>query len=328
MVSQDGVIASLTQELSELKERHRVLETRVRVPDAPLGQVPNVGGEGVLTDTELAGLSTEPASARQEAERLSRELSSLRDEKLILVVDLNSVVLAKEALAAEKDHLIFERDAAFIERGIALAEKDSALAEKDSALAEKDSALAEKVAALSERDTALAEKEQALKDLGRISAERDEISLALGKAVSEKGLAEVDKDQAVADRESVLERLEGIEGRYQKIRKKYRHCKAKVRRLSEQLSFVPWLRTKAWAFGFHVGFENFRALVLRSDQPQVSVKNVSSNFLPLSSSCYSALLDLGIEYFPDVSDWSKDAPNPEDVSSGDINPKDDRPGGE
>lgn len=64
----------------------------------------------------------------------------------------------------------------------------------------------------------------------------------------------------------------------------------------------------------------------------MSFENVSSNFLPLSSSCYLTLLDLEIEYFPDVFDWSNDAPNPEDVSSGehnrDTDPKDDQPGGE
>jgi hypothetical protein len=113
-------------------------------------------------------------------------------------------------------------------------------------------------------------------------------------AVYEKDLAEADKDQVVAERESTLENLEGIEGRYPRIRKKYRHYKAKVRKLSEQLSFVPWLRTKAWAFGFHIGFENFRHLVLRSDRLQVSFGNMSSNFLSLPSSCYSELLDLEI----------------------------------
>ncbi len=82
----------------------------------------------------------------------------------------------------------------------------------------------------------------------------------------------------------------------------------------EKLSFVPSLRTKAWAFGFHIGFETFRALVLRSDRLRISFENVSSNFLSLPSSCYSELLDLGIKYFPDVLDWSKDVPNPEDAS--------------
>jgi hypothetical protein len=52
VVSQDGVIANLTQELSDLKERYKVLETRVWVPEASLGQVPNVEGEGVLPDAE------------------------------------------------------------------------------------------------------------------------------------------------------------------------------------------------------------------------------------------------------------------------------------
>jgi hypothetical protein len=64
----------------------------------------------------------------------------------------------------------------------------------------------------------------------------------------------------------------------------------------------------------------------------VSYENVSSNFLSPPSSCYSELLDLGIEYFPDIFDWSKDAPNPEDASDGergqDDDPGNDQPGGE
>jgi hypothetical protein len=315
VVSQEEFIASLTQELSDLKERYKVLETKARVPEDFPGRVPNLssetGGEGVLPDAEWMRLSAESVSACQEVERLSRELSSLRDEKLTLVADLNSAVLAKEALVIEKARLVTERDAA-------LAERDTALVAKDTALAE--------------RDTALAEKDRALSDKGRILAEKDEVSLALGKAVSKRDLAEADKDQVVAERESTLEKLEGIEGRYQRIRRKYRHYKARVRRLSEQLSFIPWLWTKAWAFDFHIGFENFRALVLRSDRLQVSFENVSSNFLLLPSSCYSELLDLGIEYFPEIFDWSKDAPNPKDASDRkhgrDDDPENNQPGGE
>jgi hypothetical protein len=110
IVSQDEVIAGLTQELSNLKERYKVLETRARVPKAFPGRVPNLssetGGEGVLPDAERMRLSTESVSARQEVEHLSRELSSLRDEKLTLIADLNSAVLAKEALVIEKARLV------------------------------------------------------------------------------------------------------------------------------------------------------------------------------------------------------------------------------
>jgi hypothetical protein len=183
VVSQDEVIAGLTQELFDLKERYKVLETRARVPEAFPSRVLNLssetGGEGVLPDAERMRLSAKSVSARQEAERLSRDLSSLRDEKLTLVAELNSAVIAKEALVIEKACLVAERDTA-----------------------------------LAERDTALAEKDRALSDKGRILAEKDEVSLALGKAVSERDLAEADKDQAVAERESALEKLKGIEGRY------------------------------------------------------------------------------------------------------------------
>jgi hypothetical protein len=313
VVSQDEVIAGLTQELADLKERYRVLQARARVPEASTARVPDstpeVGGDEIDPNAGWAPSTTESVSAHPEVERLSRELSSMRDEKLTLVADLNSAVLAKEALVVEKDAALAEREAALAARSTALAERDAALAQRDAALVAKDAAFAE-------RDVALADKDQAMSDNGRISAEKAKVSEALGKAVSERELAEVDRDQAVAERESILEKLEGTESRYQRIRRKYRHYKARVRRLTEQLSFVPWLRTKAWAFGFHIRFENFRALVLRSDRLSVSYESVSSDFLSLPSSCYSRLTDLGIEYFPDVADWSKDAPNPEDAPVG------------
>jgi hypothetical protein len=262
VVSQDEVIARLTQELSNLKERNQVLESRARVSET-------TSGHG-LPHAEWVRLTAKSDRARKKVERLLAELGSLRDKKLTLVADLNSAILAKDALVVEKNQLS------------------------------------------AERDTTFAEKEQALIDKDQILAEKDKVSSALEQAVSERNLAETDRDQAISERESTLEKLEEAERRCQRIRRKYRYYKAKVRRLSEQLSFVPWLRTKAWAFGFHIGFENFRALALRSDRLKISFETVSSNFLSLPSSCYSELLDLGIKYFPDILDWSKDAPNPED----------------
>lgn len=314
VVSQDETIAGLTQELADLKERYAVLQARARVPEASTARVPDStpvagGGSEVDPSVGLAPSPREPVSAHPEVERLSRELNSMRDEKLILVADLNSAVLAKEALVVEKDAALAKREAA-------LAAKSAALAERDAALAQRDAALVAKNATFAERDAALADKDQALSDNGRISTEKAKVSEALGEAVSEREIAAADRDQAVAERESALEKLEGTKSRYQRIQRKYRHYKARVRRLTEQLSFVPWLRTKAWAFGFHIGFENFRALILRSDRLQVPYESVSSDFLSLPSSCYSKLMDLGIEYFPDVADWSKDAPNPEDAPAG------------
>lgn len=166
MVYQDEVIAGLTQELSDLKERYKTLKTRAGVPETSSSRVPIRSseslGEGVPHDAELVWLIVELDRACQELERLSGELSSLRDEKLTLVANLNLAILAKEALIVEKNHLVAERDAA-----------------------------------LAERDTAIAEKEQALADKGRISVEKDKVSLALERAVSEKDLTEADKYQLI-----------------------------------------------------------------------------------------------------------------------------------
>jgi DNA repair exonuclease SbcCD ATPase subunit len=254
VVSQDEVIVGLTQELSNLKERYGVLQARARVPEANPARIPDfppdAGRDEVAPNAGRAPSPTEPVSTHPEVECLSRELNSLRDEKLTLVADLNSAVLAKEALVIEKDAALAEREAA-------LAAKSTALAERDAALAQRDAALVAKNAALAERDAALADKDRDLSDNGRISAEKAKVSEALGKAVSERELAEADRDQAVAERESALEKLEGMESRYQRIRRKYRHYKARVKRLTEQFSFIPWLRTKAWHSAFTLGSRTF-----------------------------------------------------------------------
>jgi len=163
VVSQDKVIAGLTQELSDLKEKHRVLQTRARVPEASPNRVPDLspetGGDEVAPDAGRVPLPTESVSTHQEVERLSRELSSLRDEKLTLVADLNSVVLIKEALVIEKTRLVAEKDAVLAERDATLAAKSTALVKRDAALAERDAALAAKNTALAQRDAALADKD-------------------------------------------------------------------------------------------------------------------------------------------------------------------------
>jgi chromosome segregation ATPase len=117
MVSQDEVIASLTQELSDLKDRCKVLETKAGVPETSSSRIPvrssETWGKRELPTAERVRLTAESNRARQEVERLSAELSSLRDEKLTLVADLNSAILAKEALVAETNQLAAERDTAF-----------------------------------------------------------------------------------------------------------------------------------------------------------------------------------------------------------------------
>jgi uncharacterized coiled-coil protein SlyX len=102
VVSQDEVITHQTQELSDLKERHQALESRARVSETTSGQGP--------PHAERVQLIAKSDGARKEAKRLSAEQGSLRDEKLTLMADLNSAILAKDALVVEKNQLSAERD--------------------------------------------------------------------------------------------------------------------------------------------------------------------------------------------------------------------------
>jgi len=128
VVSQDEVIASLTQELSNLKDKCKALKTKARVLEASSSRIPMRSSEscggGELPNAEWVRLTAESDRARQEVERLSAKLSSLRDEKLTLVANLNSAILAKETLVAENNHLVAERDTTFAEKEHALINKD------------------------------------------------------------------------------------------------------------------------------------------------------------------------------------------------------------
>jgi hypothetical protein len=100
-------------------------------------------------------------------------------------------------------------------------------------------------------------------------AEKAMLAADLKDAVAKKEKASVGKDQASAERdwagaekEVAMDRYKETYSQYQKLCRKYNHYKAKARRLSNQLSFIHWLRDLAWTLGFNWGFENFRTLAL------------------------------------------------------------------
>lgn len=62
--------------------------------------------------------------------------------------------------------------------------------------------------------------------------------------------------------------------------------------------------------GLNWGFENFRNLVPNASQYNISFETVSVNFLRILVEGLAFLGCLGVEQFPNIIDWSQDAPRP------------------
>jgi uncharacterized coiled-coil DUF342 family protein len=131
------------------------------------------------------------------------------------------------------------------------------------------------------------------------------------KTLAENARVIAERDEALSEREDARRQLKELRVQCDGLRQKLKAFKAKVTRLSEQLSLVPWLRNSSWSVGFNWGFENFRTLALNASQyKNISIRTVSVNFLRIPAEGMASLGRLGVEYFPDVLDWSEHAPRP------------------
>jgi len=114
----------------------------------------------------------------------------------------------------------------------------------------------------------------------------------------------------MAEKQEATELQKNTESRYKRLRQKYNHYKNKEKRLLKQLSFVPWLWDLGWALGFNWGFEDFSNLVLNPDRFDIQPENVTFTFLRVPDQGILELEGLGVQFFLDVPDWSKNALNP------------------
>lgn len=80
----------------------------------------------------------------------------------------------------------------------------------------------------------------------------------------------------------------------------------------KQLLLVPWLHDQGWAYGFNWGFDNFRTLVLNPHRFNFRPETVSPTLLNIPDEVIDELEQMGVEQFPDVSDW-KSAASPQEV---------------
>jgi hypothetical protein len=121
---------------------------------------------------------------------------------------------------------------------------------------------------------------------------------------------EREKDSLVVEKQSLSEKLKETQARCKKLRKKGHHYKSKSRRFKKQLALVPWLRGLSWGRGSNWGFESLRTMLLHPKIFKVDPETVTPDLLGIPESATNELQTLGVEFFPDVEDWTEDAPNP------------------
>lgn len=147
---------------------------------------------------------------------------------------------------------------------------------------------------------------------------------ARGKALELRDIAMSKRDQALAkksqslelkdiamfEREGVVNHLEELQAKFHKLGRKLIRHKARALRLSFQLSQVLWLRDSAFSMGLNWGFENFKTLALIAPWYGISFETVSVKFLRIPTVALESLGHLGVERFPDITDWSPNASHP------------------
>jgi hypothetical protein len=121
---------------------------------------------------------------------------------------------------------------------------------------------------------------------------------------------ETEKDSLVSEKLALAENQKETHARCKKIRKKSHHYKSKSKRLKKQLDLVPWLRGLSWGRGSNWGFESLRTMLLHPKFFEVDPETVTPDLIEMPASATNELQTLGVEFFPDVTDWTEDAPNP------------------
>jgi hypothetical protein len=167
-------------------------------------------------------------------------------------------------------------------------------------------------------ETSHAQALESEKTLDRVLSnltEANDAKTALSSRVTD---LEREKDSLVADKHSLSEKQKEIRARCKRLRKKSHHYKAKSRRFKKQLALVPWLRGLSWGRGSNWGFERLRTMLLHPEVYTVDPETVTPELLELPETATRELQTLGVEFFPDVEDWTDDAPNPyrDDLTSG------------
>jgi hypothetical protein len=192
-----------------------------------------------------------------------------------------------------------------LESRIETLKNDIQLRDRTIEARDKDLILARKQA-----DKARVQATESEKTLDRVLTnltEANEHKVALTARVAEM---ETEKDSLVAEKLALAEKQKEAHARCKKLRKKSHHYKSKSKRLKKQLDLVPWLRGLSWGRGLNWGFESLRTMFLHPEVFEDDPETVTPNLIEMPESATNELQTLGMEFFPDVTDWTEDAPNP------------------
>jgi hypothetical protein len=154
------------------------------------------------------------------------------------------------------------------------------------------------------------------KTLDRVLINLTEANAAKTALIARVAEVQLEKDSLAADRKALTEKQNEAHARYKKLRKKSHHYKSKL--LKKQLALVPWLQGLSWGRGSNWGFESLRTMLLHLEVFEVDPETVTPDLIRMPEAAIDELQTLGVEFFPDVEDWTEDAPNPylDDLTSG------------
>jgi hypothetical protein len=145
--------------------------------------------------------------------------------------------------------------------------------------------------------------------------EANEAKAALSAQVAEMQL---EMDSLAAEKQVLSEKQKEAHAKNKKLRKKSHHYKSKSKHLKKQLALVPWLRGLSWGRGSNWGFESLRTMLFHLEVFTVDPETVTPELIGMPDTATDELQTLGVEFFPDVTDWTEDTPNPyrDDLTSG------------
>jgi hypothetical protein len=112
------------------------------------------------------------------------------------------------------------------------------------------------------------------------------------------------------DKQALSEKQKEAHARCKMLQKKSHHYKSKSKRLMKQLALVPWLRGLSWGRGSNWGFESLRTMLLHLEVFTVDPEIVTPELIGMPETATEELQTLGVKFFPDVTYWTEDAPNP------------------
>jgi hypothetical protein len=213
-------------------------------------------------------------------------------------------VLEKEVTTLKA--LLQSRDEELASRDLIISEELSTRARLEKEVFETNERYTRSVTSLStelDRSDQLASRLQAVQNECFEACKNTENA----EAEKEKLMAEVERLEA--ERDKALKAQDRSESLLIKLRARYDVGQAKLKRYLKQLSYVAFLRDQSWGRGFNWGFENFRTLLMNS-QDKFDLETVGPLVVRIPEEAVQEMEEFGKEFMPDVPSWGADTPDP------------------